>query len=348
MAKTQVVGLDIGDTQLRAVEMALDPRDPVGSAAIERYAEVDLPPDAVRDGEVVRADDVSAAIKRLWSSHRLASKDVVIGLGGQRVVVREATLPAAPLDALRLSLPYTVQDLIMVPVDECQLDFYPLAEADGQVSGLLVAAPRETIGHNVDAVLGAGLRPVRVDLAAFALTRALARGQFGQGIVGIVDVGADMTTVVVAQSGQPVIMRILPTGGRLITDQIARTLGVPELRAEQLKVEVALMNPGEGNEQAQGAFVVIAEKSQALVEQVARTFSFYAQTSGQAVGHVVISGRGGMLNGLGQYISTALRLPASFSVLDSAFAVSKSARAMTAEQRMSLPVAVGLAMGAAA
>ncbi|MDR2567391.1 MAG: pilus assembly protein PilM [Bifidobacteriaceae bacterium] len=348
MARTQVVGLDIGDTQLRAVELAFDTGNPLGSAAIQRYAEVDLVPDAVRDGEVVRVADVSAALKNLWNAQRFASKDVVIGLGGQRVVVRDATLPSAPLASLRLALPFTVQDLIMVPVDECQLDFYPLVEAEGQVSGLLVAAPNETIEHNVDAVLAAGLRPVRVDLAAFALVRALARGQFQHSIVGLVDVGADMTTVVVAQNGEPAIMRILPTGGRLITDQIARTIAIPEPHAERLKIEVALMNPGEGNEQAHGAFAVIAEKCQALVEQVARTFSFYSQSSGHAVEHVVISGRGGMLNGLGQYISTALRLPASFSALDSNFTVERSAKAMTPEQRMSLPVAVGLAMGGAA
>ncbi|MDR0626897.1 MAG: type IV pilus assembly protein PilM [Bifidobacteriaceae bacterium] len=347
MAKTQVVGLDIGDTQLRAVELAMDTRDPFRSAAIQRYAEMDLVPDSVRDGEVVRGAEVADALKRLWSTRRFATKDVIIGLGGQRVVVREATFPAAPLDALRMSLPFTVQDMIMVPVDQSQLDFYPLAETDGKVSGLLVAAPNEVVQHNVDAVLDAGLRPAGVDLGAFALTRALARGQFQQGIVGIVDVGADMTTLVVAQGGQPMIMRILPTGGRLITDQIARTLGIPAPRAEQLKIEVALMNPGEGNEPAHSTFAVVAEKCQALVEQVARTFSFYAQSSGQSVGHVLISGRGGMLNGLGQYISTALRLPASFSALDSNFTIQKPAQAMTPEQRMSLPVAVGLAMGVA-
>jgi type IV pilus assembly protein PilM len=264
------------------------------------------------------------------------------------VVVREATLPAAPLEALKMALPFTVQDLIMVPVEECQLDFYPLAESDGQVHGLLVAAPNEAIERNVDAVMAAGLKPARVDLAAFGLVRALARGQFQQGVVGIVDVGADMTTVIVAQHGEPAIMRILPTGGRLITDQIARTLGVPEPHAERLKVEVALMDPGEANAQAHEAFVVVAEKCLALVEQVARTFAFYSQSSGQAVEHVIISGRGGMLNGLGQYISTALRLPASFSALDSTFTLERSAQAMTPERRMSLPVAVGLAMGAAA
>jgi type IV pilus assembly protein PilM len=105
------------------------------------------------------------------------------------------------------------------------------------------------------------------------------------------------------------------------------------------------MNPGEANEQAHAAFTIIAEKSQAMVEQLARTFSYYAQSTGGSVQHVVVSGRGGMLNGLGQYISTALRLPASFSTVDATFSLERTASVMTPEQRMSLPVAVGLAMG---
>jgi type IV pilus assembly protein PilM len=284
----------------------------------------------------------------LWRKHRFASKEVVLGLGGQRVIVRDATFPSAPLDVLRKSLPFSVEDLIMVPVEESLLDFYPLSESGGQVTGLLVAAPIESVQRNIDAVLSAGLRPVRVDLAAFALVRAIARGQLERGVLGLVDVGATMTTVAIARDGQPEMMRILPTGGKVITDQVARTVGIQESLAERMKIDIALMNPGQGNEQAQGAFAVIAEKCQAMVEQVARTFSYYAQSTGQNVQHVVMSGRGGMLNGLGQYVSTALRLPASFSSVDSTFQLERAASAMSAEQRMSLPIAVGLAMGAVA
>ncbi|MDR2454564.1 MAG: pilus assembly protein PilM [Bifidobacteriaceae bacterium] len=345
MAKKQIVGLDIGDTQLRAVEMSLDTRDPARSARVQRYAEADLPPEAVRDGEVARLPDVVHALRDMWRRQRFASKEVVLGIGGQRVIVRDAAFPAAPLEVLRRSLPYQVEDLIMVPVDESLLDFYPLAEADGRVSGLLVVAPTESVQRNVSAVQGAGLRVNRVDLAAFALVRALARGQLQSGVLGLVDVGAVMTTVAVARDGQPEMLRILPTGGRAITEAVARTLGIQEAVAERMKIEIALMNPGEANEQARAAFAVIAEKSQAMVEQIARTFSFYAQSVGQPVQHLVVSGRGGMLNGLGQYLSTALRLPASFSSLDATFTLEKAAPALSPEQRMSLPIAMGLALG---
>ncbi|MDR3361077.1 MAG: type IV pilus assembly protein PilM [Bifidobacteriaceae bacterium] len=347
MAKRQVAGIDIGDTQLRVVQMAVDTRDPVGSARITRYAETDLPAGAVRDGEVVRSSDVSHALRDLWKRHRFSGKEVVLGLGGQRVIVRDATFPSAPLETLRRALPYQVEDLIMVPVDESLLDFYPLTESGGQVNGLLVAAPADSVERNVNAVQDAGLRPTRVDLAAFALVRALARGQLEHGVLGLVDVGSDMTTVAVARGGQPEMMRILPTGGRAITDSLARTLGVPESLAERMKIDIALMNPGEVDAQAHAAFNLIAEKCQAMVEQLARTFSYYAQSVGTSVQHVVVSGRGGMLNGLGQYISTALRLSASFSTVDSTFSIERSASAMTPEQRMSLPIAVGLAMGGA-
>jgi type IV pilus assembly protein PilM len=284
----------------------------------------------------------------LWRRGGFTTKNTIIGVGGQSVIVRDAQFPAAPLDQIRQSLPFTVEDMIMVSVDDVTLDFYPLSEAQGQVNGLLVAAPRDSIERMVGVVQEAGLVPTRVDLDAFALVRSLARGQFQQGVVGLVDVGASSTTVVVAAQGEPVIIRILSTGGRIITDRIASTLAVQESFAERLKIEVALMNPGEANEQAHAAFTVVAERCQAMVEQIARTFSFYTQSSGRPVEHVVVSGRAGMLNGLGQYVSTALRLPASFSAFDSTFSLEGGASGITPAQRMSLPVAVGLGMGVAA
>jgi type IV pilus assembly protein PilM len=236
----------------------------------------------------------------------------------------------------------------MFPAEQALLDFYPLSETDGKANGLLVAAPIESVQRNVDAVTQAGLRPVRVDLAAFGLVRALARGPFQHGVVGLVDVGAAMTTVVVAQEAQPQMIRILPIGSRGITDHIARSLGIQESLAEQLKIAVALVNPGEGQSQNQAVFQLVAQKCQALVEQVARTLSFYAQQAGCAVSHVVLSGRGGKLDGLGQYVSTALGLPVSFPAVDSTFIFEKAAKTMDGEQRMAYPVGMGLALGAAA
>ena len=55
------------------------------------------------------------------------------------------------------------------------LDYVPTGSFDGEhgrmLRGLLVAATKDTVHANTEAVEAAGLRPMMVDLGAFALTR---------------------------------------------------------------------------------------------------------------------------------------------------------------------------------
>ena len=66
----------------------------------------------MRDGEVVEQGIVANALKQLWSKAKFPTKDVVIGVGNQRVLVRETELPWMPRQQLTDSLAYQVGDLL--------------------------------------------------------------------------------------------------------------------------------------------------------------------------------------------------------------------------------------------
>ncbi len=91
MAKTRVIGLDIGTTAVRAAQLEFGTGGPRGKGqpSLVRYGEVPLPLGAVRDGEVADQAIVTQAIRQLWSNQKFDSRDVVIGVGNQRVVVRD-------------------------------------------------------------------------------------------------------------------------------------------------------------------------------------------------------------------------------------------------------------------
>lgn len=59
----RVVSLDIGTYAVRAVELTVGGGEPV----LERFAQVVLPPGAVRHGEVMDAAAVATSVRRLWS-----------------------------------------------------------------------------------------------------------------------------------------------------------------------------------------------------------------------------------------------------------------------------------------
>src|SRR5213594_3099838 len=117
------VGLDIGSTAVRAAEMT------VGEVpTVLRAAQVPLPEGAVENGEVRQPAAVSDALRELWGVGGFKSKQVHLGVGNQRVVVREISLPYLPPKELRDALGFQVQEFIPMPVEEAQLDFDLLGE----------------------------------------------------------------------------------------------------------------------------------------------------------------------------------------------------------------------------
>jgi len=355
VANTRVIGLDIGTTAVRAVQLEFGKSGPVGPGqpTLARYGEAPLPLGAVRDGEVTERDVVAHAIRELWAHYKFESKDVVIGVGNQRVVVRELSLPAMPLPQLRASLPFQVQDLLPMSTDEALLDFYPTDQFDGEngltVHGLLVAAVRDTVSANLLAVESAGLRPTMVDLNAFALLRCMTRGVLKEQTVALVDIGARVTDVMIARNGVPRFIRTLAMGGQDVTDAVARTMSISNAEAESLKrrLGVGFTVPAEYAEVAE----VVSNVTQNLVETIRNTFVYYSGNNpGSLLDSAVLIGGGAHLPGFGQYLASASRLPVSLGDPLEKVTVARTAGGREAfagiESLIALPM--GLAYGAAA
>jgi type IV pilus assembly protein PilM len=338
-----VIGLDIGTTRVRAVEA----HQGRGAPTLVRYAEVPLPPGAVQDGEVADSGAVVHALRALWSRGRFAHRDVVLGVGNQRVLVRDLELAWMPLNQIRASLPFQVQDALPVAVEDALLDFYPTGELEGQsgrmVSGLLVAATRDTVQANVSAVESAGLRPVVVDLNAFALTRAVARDALAHRIVALVDIGAQITTVVIVDNGTPRLIRTLPSGGQHVTDAIVASLQIPVVDAEMLKQQV-----GVGfavSAELEPAAEIVNHLTGTLVESIRNTLVYYAGNNpGAAADLVVLTGGGSHLSGLGQYLASASRTTVTMAEVLGAVNVARSANVGALGSTVAVPLGLALAV----
>ncbi|WP_263118064.1 pilus assembly protein PilM [Cellulomonas sp. RIT-PI-Y] len=337
MPKTRVVGLDLGTRGVRAAEVELGGRS---GPKLVRFGEQPLDPGVIRDGEVARPAAVVAALRELWKRERFGSREVALGIGNQRVFVREFSQPALPLDQLRASLRYgPVQDLLPVKVEDCLLDFHPVAlPGDGTVDGMLVAAPEETVETNTSAVTAAGLKPVRVDLNAFALLRSLIEGQLLHEVVGIVDVGAGITDVVIVDRGLLRQYRTLPTASDDLTHAVQQAMAVPETQAEQIKRSVGLTDAG-GADYAP-AREAARRRVEGLAESVRATFSYYAGATQRPVERLLLTGRGSLVPGLAQLLATGLGVRVAYGQVGT--------DRVSDLQRPVLPIAFGLAQGLAA
>ena len=348
MARRTAIGLDIGTSVVRAVELSFG-RDGV---TLDRFGQVVLPDGAVRDGEVVDAEAVTTAIKSLWSATRFGAKKVVLGVANQRVIVRQLDLPWMEQSELRKSLAFHVADFLPISVEDSVLDFYPLEEITNdegarQLRGLLVAAQRDTVLCNVQCAENAGLRVDSVDLTSFAVLRAMGRQtDLTVGTEALIDVGARVTNIVVHSAGVPRFVRILLMGGQDVTDAVSEQLGVPLDRAEGLKQNFAQFATGDEMEMVSRT---VATTSQDFVDEIRGSLDYYASSSpGQPVERIVVSGGGSRLEGLAERLATGTRLPVVLG--DPLWPLKVGRTGLDAEQiefiKPLAAVPVGLALGA--
>ncbi|HET6831976.1 MAG TPA: type IV pilus assembly protein PilM [Solirubrobacterales bacterium] len=169
-----VVGLDIEAGSIAASEVTTN-----GGVKLGRTGVAALPPGTTREGEVTDPDALAEVLKEMFAANKLA-RSVRVGVASQKVMVRTLTMPRIDdEDELEAAIRFQAADQIAMPLDNAVLDWQVL-DADATVSAaqqmkvVLVAARKETVGGLVEGVRAAGLKPVGIDVSAFAMIRALA------------------------------------------------------------------------------------------------------------------------------------------------------------------------------
>lgn len=343
-----VVGIDIGSASIRAVEVTHPRR---GTPMLERVAEVPLPEGSTKRGEVLEANTIAGVLRQLWAIGKFRTRDVALGVGNQRVLSRDLSVPKAPIAQIRESLPFLVQDLLPVPVVDAILDFYPTSESMSEsgpvVHGLLVAAIKDAVLANVRAAQLAGLNPVGVDLIPFALTRVFTPRGTGADTIALVEFGANTSTVVITSGGVPLFVRIIPTGGDEMTNQIATRLEIAPDQAETVKRYLGTGARARTQDDIRAA-AVVREAAHELIASVRNTINYFVNTKGDGVpvDRVVLAGAGSRLPGFREALAESSGIPV---VIGDPFVGVRRSKNIDArlfdEHGASLAVAWGLAAG---
>jgi type IV pilus assembly protein PilM len=265
----------------------------------------------MRDGEVVDPAAVTAAIQRLWKELSLKKAPVRVGVASPRVLVRTVDLPTMPDEELAGALQFQAQDLIPIPLDDAVLDFQvleslPTPEPIGEGPPpqpmsrvLLAAAHKDLIASLTGAVRAAGLSVAAVDLVPLALVRSVGRrvADNGGGVEAIVSIGGGVTVVVVHELG---------SGGRSVTDAIARDLELTTDQAEAVKRQMDTAPP----DLAQRARRAMARPISDLVEQVRGSLDYYrTQPDSIRLLRVTLTGGGALTPGLVEQLVDTVGVP---------------------------------------
>ena len=228
------VALDIGSGLIKLVAVTHGAGDPV----LSKVAYTSVVDDAIVEGEIMDPGIVADAIKGLLASAGVKTKQVVIAVGGRDVIIKKIQMDRMKEADAREVIRWEAEQHVPFDMENVELDFQILdPEGEGlQMTVLLVAAKRELVENKVALLAEAGLTASIIDVDAFALHNAFEVNYPDEmrGVVGLVNIGHEMTNINILEDGIPVLTRDLPVGTRRFREDIQRERGLSAEEADQL------------------------------------------------------------------------------------------------------------------
>jgi type IV pilus assembly protein PilM len=294
------VGLDIGSGLIKVAVIDHSKREP----ELTRVAVAPLLADAIVEGEVMDPGIVADAIQGALSDAGVSAKDVVTSVGGRDVIIKKISIERVKEQQARELMRWEAEQHVPFDMESVELDFQIL-DPDGkgaEMNVLLVAAKRELVESKVRVLTDAGLNPTVVDVEAFALHNAfeLNHPTAMSGIVGLLNIGHDVTNINILEDGVPLLTRDLTVGTRRIREDLQRERGLSADAAQQLI---------QGFDRSPHLDSVIETRGEEIAVGVERAAAFLAQNSRSGNMRALYTcGGGSRIPGLNDMLGARLRL----------------------------------------
>jgi type IV pilus assembly protein PilM len=330
---SSVVGLDIQPGYVAAVQARSN-----GSLVIQRAAGRPLPPETVREGELLDEGLLTETLRELFHDGKLP-KRVRLGVANQRTVLRVLELP--PIDdrkALDAAVRFQAQDQMPMPLANAVLDFQPLGVTDTPAGPrqrvVVVAAQRDMVEKLLSAVQAAGLRPAGVDLSAFAMIRALHRrdasgerqadAPASNGEQGVttpstlyLNVGG-LTNLAIAEGLACRFTRMVSGGLESMASELAARHSVALAEARELMSDLDLSAEDSSDQVAADARTVLTGGVREIAGEVRNSLDFHRSQGGGDVSEIVLSGAALEIAGFSQALEAELGSPLTCRRVESA------------------------------
>jgi len=247
------------------------------------------------------------------AAHLAKAADLVFSaLPGDAISIRNLKLPAAAAKRVEQILPFELDGEIPFDVQDMVIDHAVLGQTAEHLEVMAVAARRERVESHLAELAEVGVNPREIGAGALVhldLVQLLAP----TGTVVIVDVGHTHTDVCLAVDGNVSTARTSSVGGRDVTVALARAFDdVPEAVAAEWKHRERYLadwdlSSLDGEQRA--AAEAVRAAADLLVREVRQTIAAHSLAGGGEVDKVLICGGGASLQGLPEYLSSALELP---------------------------------------
>jgi len=291
---------------------------------------------------------VSEAIQNICNNYQIKATQVVTGVSGHSVIIKNIILPPMTHDELEESIDWHAEEHIPYDLADVTLDYHITEESADATHVLIAACKRERIDNIKQAIQLSGKQPVVIDVDTFALQNCYEVNYqpAPTDVVTLLNIGASTMNINIVKGGRSLFTRDITVGGSQFTDVLQRSLGISFQQAEAVKRGVA---EAAENVSEKAIEPLMNNVMEMVTMEIQKTFDFYRATAddgGVTVQKILLSGGGSKLEGLAQQLSASLELPVE--ILDPFRQIKVDARKFDpdylSEIMPEMAVAVGLAL----
>ena len=338
-------GLDISSSSVKVLEIAEAGKD---AYRVERYAIEPLARDAVVDGNINNLEAAADAVRRAHKRLGTRIKHVAMAVPTGAVITKKIIVPAALReDELEVQVEGEANQYIPFALEEVNLDFQvvgPSPTSPDEQEVMIAATRKERVEDRVAVADLAGLKPLVMDVEAFAQQTALSLVVHGlpggakDQNVAVVDIGANVMNVSVLRNDQSVYTREQAFGGNQLTQEIVSRYGMSPEEAENAKRSGGLPDDFEAE--------VLRPFMENLSTEVQRALQFFfTSTQYHNVDYILLAGGSAVIPGLDEAVNKHTQVATSVA---NPFALMQTSNRVQLKRLMidapSLIVACGLAM----
>ncbi len=300
-----IIGLDIGSRSIKGIKLEGRRKNPL----LLDFAMETLPPEAIKDGEIIDTELVTDALRQIAGRLRPGRCKVVAAISGEQVTVRNIKMPKMPRNEIKEALPWQLEEYLSFPLEEAVMDFVIEKERETEegkeLDIMAVATRRKNVENLLEPLKNSGFQPDRINLQTFALFYILKFMGKEKDNLALADIGASATDLILMSEGLIEQHRTLPLGGENFTRALGNEFAVSEEEAERIKVE-ELANKEEEITELDISFGDLADEfSRSLAH-------FSIQHRGLEIEKLCLTGGASQTPGLLKAITNRVEVPVEF------------------------------------
>lgn len=287
-----ILGLDIGNRSIKAVKVT----GGMKGYLLSEWAEVKVEPES----------GIAEGLQELSEKMALAETTCIASFRPDQVSFRNLKMPFKDRKKIAQTVGFELEPMLPFPVDSIITD-HLTANHSEETRVLSASVEEEVFAGFLSALTTQNLDPEVVDIGDVSAAVQYAGQEAASENALFIDMGSDITSLVLLHDGEVVLVRALHFGGASITKAIAEKKGISWEEAEALKCGA----------DAEGLSTLTKPLITSFCQQIQNTlhaFRFELMTE-VTVERILLSGGAALLPGLPEMLQDDLELPVELADL---------------------------------